>query len=715
MNKKQTSLLLIFAIVVGSFFFFDLGSYLNLAFFQDQRDALVSYQENNFFLSALVYFLLYVFLTAFSLPAATLVTVIGGAIFGFWWGLLLISFASTIGASLAFLMARTILHDWVQQKYGHRLKPINAGIKKDGIFYLFTLRLIPVFPFFLVNVLMALTPIRLRDFYWVSQLGMLFGTALYVEVGVQLGMAESLPAVFSLGMLRIVILLAIFPWLSKWFIAWLKRRKIYKNFPRPKSYDANLVVIGAGSAGLVTSYIAALTKARVILIEKSEMGGDCLNTGCVPSKALIRRAGVNHLLSRADEFGLQSSRAKVDFAKVMQGVRDSIAAIAPHDSVERYTKLGVECIQGEAEILSPFLVKVGDKEISTRHIVIATGARPNVPDTPGLDQIEYVTSDTVWNLSKLPERFLVLGAGPIGCELAQAFSRLGSRVTVADKGIRPVAMEDVDVSDFVHEQFSREGISFLGKHEVIGFEKNASENVAVFKTEQGEARTVFDVVLVALGRKPNTEGFGLEELNVEKNPQGAIKVNQYLQTNYPNILACGDVAGPYQFTHMAAHQAWYASINSLFSGFRKFRVDYSLVPWATFTDPEVARAGLNEIQATEKGIAYDISKYDINELDRAIVDRENKGFVKVLTQKDKDKILGVCIVGYHASDLIAEFILAMKHGLGLKSILGTIHIYPTLAESNKFVAGEWRKNHAPEWIYPWLEKFHRWRRNAQDK
>ena len=710
MNKKQLVLLVLFIAVVSSFFIFDLGDYLQLSFFQDQRDLFLEYKENNFALTSVLYFFLYILITAFSLPAAALVTLAGGALFGFWWALILVSFASTIGACLAFLMARTILRDWVQNKFGNKLKPINEGIEKDGIFYLFTLRLIPVFPFFLVNMLMALTPIRLRDFYWVSQLGMLVGTGLFVEVGAQLEMAESISAVFSIGLVRVLLALALFPWLAKWLVTFLKKKKVYKAFPAPRKFDTNLVVIGAGSAGLVTAYIAAMAKAKVILIEKGEMGGDCLNTGCVPSKALIRSAGLSHLFSRSASFGIKSAAVEVDFPAVMQRVRSVINKVAPHDSVERYTELGVDCIQGEAKIISPYMVEVAGKQISTRNIVLATGARPNVPAIPGLNEIDYVTSDSIWNLQELPKRFLVVGGGPIGSELAQAFARLGSEVTQVDSQARPLPREDEDVSEFMLQSFQEEGIKFLGEHQVHGFQKHAGENQVILKHDGNEFNLAFDVVLLALGRKANVQGLGLETLGLDTTEQGTLKVNEYLQTNFPNIYACGDLVGPYQFTHMAAHQAWYASINSLLSGFKKFKIDYSIVPWATFTDPEVARVGLNEKEAKSKGIEYELTQYQIDDLDRAIADSEDKGFIKVLTQPGTDKILGVTIVGYHASDLITEYILAMKHGLGLKKIQGTIHIYPTLAESNKYVAGEWRKAHAPTWLYPWLEKFHRWRR-----
>lgn len=712
MSSKKVLLLLVVLSLIALFFALDLQQYFNLEFFQAQRDAILVYKSDNFWLSSLVYFLLYIVVAALSLPAAAILTIVGGAIFGFWWGLLMVSFASTIGATLAFLISRTLLHDWVQNKFSRAFKPINEGVKKDGVFYLFTLRLIPAFPFFLVNVLMALTPISTLSFYIVSQLGMLFGTALYVNVGAELGLATTLPDVFNVGVIRAVVVLAIFPWLAKAIISFLRNRKVMAPWLKlkPGKFDTNMVVIGAGSAGLVTAYIAALVKARVTLVEKHRMGGDCLNTGCVPSKALIRSATVRHLIGRADEFGLDSSQASVDFKAVMQRIKSVIQNIEPHDSVERYSALGVDCLAGEARILNPWTVQVGDKELTTRHIVLATGARPFVPPIAGLENIDYLTSDNVWELEHLPARLLVMGGGPIGCELAQAFARLGSKVTLVDMLDRILPREDADVSAYVSECFEQEGIVVKTSQQVSGFETTSTASVALLRHGENEERIEFDRVLVAVGRKANTENIGLETLGVELNKNGTIKVNEFLQSNYPNIFACGDVAGPYQFTHMASFQAWFAAVNSLFGSFKKFRVNYSVVPWATFTDPEVARVGLNELEAEEKDIAYEVTRYGIDDLDRAIADGENRGFVKVLTVPGKDRILGATIVGYHAAELINEFVLAMTHGLGLKKIMATIHIYPTLSESGKFAASEWRKKNAPEWVYPYLERFHKWRR-----
>jgi len=712
MSIKKVVLLVIFLSLITLFFVLDLQQIFNLEYFQTQRDDILAYKAENFWLSSLLYFVLYIIVAALSLPAAAILTIAGGAVFGLVWGLLMVSFASTIGATLAFLLSRTLLRDWVQARFGRYLKPINDGIERDGAFYLFTLRLIPAFPFFLVNVLMALTPISTLSFYVVSQLGMLFGTALYVNVGAELGMATSLPDIFNIGVIRAVAVLAIFPWLAKIMLRVLRNRKVLSPWKKnkPRHFDTNMVVIGAGSAGLVTAYIAALVKARVTLIEKHQMGGDCLNTGCVPSKALIRSASVNHLIKRASEFGLEDASARMNFSAVMKRIRQVIKTIEPHDSVTRYSELGVDCVQGEATITSPWTVQVGEQQISTRHIVIATGARPWVPPIPGLEKMDYLTSDSIWTLDTLPDRLLVMGGGPIGCELAQAFSRLGSKVTIVNRSDRILPREDVDVSEYISQRFKAEGIEIITSREVEGFTQAEGNRIAITSGAEGELHIPFDQVLVAVGRKANTEHFGLETLDVALNPNGTVKVNEYLQTNYPNIFACGDVAGPYQFTHMASFQAWFAAVNSLFGTFKKFRIHYNVVPWATFIDPEVARVGLNELEAEEKGIKVEVTRYGIDDLDRAIADSEAMGYVKVLTVPGKDKILGATIVGYHASELINEFILAMTHGLGLKKIMASIHIYPTLSESGKFAAGQWRKKNAPQWIMPYLEKFHRWRR-----
>jgi pyruvate/2-oxoglutarate dehydrogenase complex dihydrolipoamide dehydrogenase (E3) component/uncharacterized membrane protein YdjX (TVP38/TMEM64 family) len=708
LQRKQIVIVVLLGVCLAAWFYFDLGSFLQLETLHQRIGDLRQWYGNNPLLAGLVYFVCYVVVTTLSLPGAAVMTLAGGALFGFWYALVLVSFASSTGATLALLVSRVLLRDWVQKRFGRHLGAVNAGFEKDGSFYLFSLRLVPLFPFFLINLLMGLLPIRVWPFYWVSQLGMLPGTAVYVNAGTQLGQLQSLSGIISAPLLGSFVLLALFPFMARWLLAVLQERRILARHTRPKRFDNNLIVIGAGSAGLVASLIAATVKAKVTLIERHRMGGDCLNTGCVPSKALIRSARVAQYARRAEEFGLAPMSVEVNFPRVMQRVQDIVRTIEPHDSVERFTSLGVNCVHGDARILSPWAVQVNGQTLTARHIIIATGARPRVPDIPGLATLDYLTSDTVWEIRDLPERLLVVGAGPIGCELAQAFARLGSSVTLATHADRLLPREDPEVAELVYATFRCQRITVHLNYDPLFFSAGEGGQTCVFNTTRGQRKLSFDRVLLAVGRSANVKEMGLEDLGIAVGPSGTIAVDECLRTAIPTISACGDVAGPYLFTHMAAHQAWYAAVNALFGRFRRFKVDYSVVPWATFTDPEVARVGLNEDEARERNIACDVTRYELDDLDRAIADGEAHGFIKVLTEPGRDRILGATIVGYHASELINEFVLAMKHGLGLGKILGTIHIYPTLGEGNKFAAGEWRKARKPEGLLRWVERYHRW-------
>ncbi|MGE4593796.1 FAD-dependent oxidoreductase [Alcaligenes sp.] len=713
MNYKKISLLTLLLVIVLAYFVFDLGQYLNLQTLKTQHEAVTAYQASHPAQVIGAYFIVYVVATAISVPGAVLLTLAGGAMFGLLWGTVIVSFASTIGATLAFLMSRFVLRDWVSQRFGQRLVAINRGIDREGHFYLFTLRLVPAFPFFLVNLLFGLTAMKAWTFYWVSQLGMLAGTLVYVNAGTQLAQLDSLSGILSPALLGSFALLGIFPLVAKKIVAAINRNKVFARWNKPARYDRNLVVIGGGSAGLVTAYIAAAVKAKVTLVEKHKLGGDCLNTGCVPSKALIRSAKFLSHLSRSRDFGIGTAHADFDFSDIMQRVQSIIKTIEPHDSAERYTKLGVDVVQGSARLLSPWEVEItrednSTQRLSARSIVIATGARPFVPPIPGIEDVGYLTSDTVWDLRMLPRRLIVLGGGPIGSELTQAFARLGSQVTQVEMGDRIMMREDPEVSELVMARFRAEGVDVRTNHKAKQFITEDGQNVLIAEHAGQDVRIPFDAVLVAVGRTANLDGFGLEDLGIPTNR--TVETNEFLQTNYPNIYAAGDVAGPFQFTHTAAHQAWYAAVNALFDPLKKFKTDYSVIPWATFVEPEVARVGLNEQEANEKGTPYEVTTYGIDDLDRAIADSEAHGFIKVLTVPGKDKILGVTIVGEHAGDLIAEYVLAMKHGIGLNRILGTIHIYPTLAEANKYVAGNWKRAHAPQKVLKWVERFHAWRR-----
>ncbi|WP_086608739.1 FAD-dependent oxidoreductase [Erythrobacter donghaensis] len=711
---KKLAILAALAAVIAAYFVFDLGQYLTLAGIKAGVAQWEAFYAENPVAVLAGFFAIYVAVTAASLPGAAIMTLAAGALFGVVTGTILVSFASTLGATLAFLSSRYVLRDTIEARFGERLKAINAGVERDGAFYLFSLRMIPAFPFFVVNLVMGLTRIRIWTYVWVSQLGMLLGTAVYVNAGTQLARIESLSGIASPGVLGSFVLLGIAPWLAKLVIGFVKRRRVYAGFTKPKAFDRNLVVIGAGSAGLVSALIGATVKAKVTLVEAKDMGGDCLNTGCVPSKALIKSAKVAAMMRGADKYGLTPADPQVPFKAVIARVMDAIKTIEPHDSVERYEGLGVDVVKGFAKIIDPWTVEIamndgGTKRLTTRSIVIASGAEPVVPPIPGIEASGYLTSETMWDafaqMDASPARVAVLGGGPIGCELSQALARLGSQVTQIEMGDQVLGREDGDVAALAQAVLEADGVRVLTGHKAVRIEGRT----LIAESGGAEVPVPFDTLLVAVGRKARLKGFGLEDIGVDTDK--TVVTDEYLATKFPNIFAAGDVAGPFQFTHTASHQAWYASVNALFGMFRKFKADYRVIPAVTFLDPEVARVGINEREAAEQGIDVEVTRYELDDLDRAIAESETKGFVKILTPAGgKDKVLGVTIVGAHAGELIAEYVLAMKHGLGLNKILGTIHAYPTMVEANKFAAGNWKKAHKPEGLLRWVERYHDWMR-----
>ena len=707
MTRSKLAVVVVFVVAIAAFFAAGGHRYFSFENLRAQQAALEGWRETHPQGAALGFFALYILFTSLSLPAATILTVLAGAIFGLGPGTLIVSFASAIGATIAMLAARFVLRDWVQARFGRRLEGINRGVEREGAFYLFTLRLLPPVPYFLINLAMGLTPIRTWTFYWVSQVAMFPATLLYVNAGTQLARVKSPHDILTWQLIGALVLLGIFPLLAKRVVDFVKARRVYARWTKPRKFERNLVVIGAGSAGLVAAYIAAAVRAKVTLVERDRMGGDCLNTGCVPSKALIKTAKVLSQIKRARNYGLKNASADFDFAEVMDRVQRVIRTIEPHDSVERYTQLGVECIRGEARITSPWTVEVAGRTLSTRAIVIAAGAEPFIPPIAGIESMDCLTSETVWQLRELPRRLLVLGGGPIGCELAQAFARLGSKVAQVEMLPRLLPREDPEFSDMVAQRMRADGVDVLTGHKAKQFLRENGKKILV--CENG-ARIEFDALLCAVGRVARTKGYGLEELGITISKARTVDTNEFLQTAYPNIYACGDVAGPYLFTHTASHQAWYASVNALFAPLKRFRADYSVIPWATFTDPEVARVGLNETEARERNIDFEVTTYDIGELDRAIADEAAHGMVKVLTVPGSDRILGATIAGEHAAEQIVEFVAAMRHGFGLNKILGTIHIYPTFAEANKYAAGVWKKAHAPQRLLARIEKLHAWLR-----
>ena len=728
-------LLLLIASAIAAFFTLGLGDELTLEALKERRTELSVLLDVRPLLLIGGFFLIYVAVTALSLPGAAVMTLAAGAIFGLVTGTIIVSFASTIGASLAFLSSRYVLRDWVKSRFGRRIDAIDRGIEKDGAFYLLTLRLIPAFPFFLINLAMGLTAMRLLAFALVSQVGMLPGTIVYVNAGTQLARIEGTGDSLSPALIGSFVLLGLFPLIAKWLVARWRRRRVYKGWRRPRRFDRNLIVIGGGAGGLVSAYIAATVRAKVTLIEAKEMGGDCLNTGCVPSKTLIAAARTAHEIRSA---GIEHV---TPFADVIERIHSAIAAIAPNDSPERYRGLGVDVRQGYARLVDPWTVEIdGGERLTARSIVVAAGGEPAVPDLPGLAESGFLTSDSMWDAlrarDRAPERIAILGGGPIGCELAQAFARLGSRVTQIEHGPRLLAKEDEEVSALVEEVLRADGVDIRTKCEAVRVEGkvlilkalpleggglggggvNEVQCVSGDSTPprtpppQGEGNRAipFDELIVAAGRQARLRGYGLEELGIETDR--TIVTNDFLETRFPNIYAVGDVAGPYQFTHFAAHQAWFASVNALFGAVKRFRADYSVLPRVTFTDPEVAAVGHNESSAREAGIDFEILRYDLAHLDRAVCEGSTRGFVKMLVAPGKDRILGATIVGAHAGEMLAELVLAMKHGIGLNKLLGTIHAYPTMAEANKYAAGEWKKAHKPERLLAWVDRWHGWRR-----
>ena len=714
---KKLLILAGLAAILGAFFYFDLGNQLTLENFKARQAEIDAIYRQSAWLVIGIFFVAYVLMAAASIPGAAIMTVVAGALFGLITGTIVVSFASTIGATFAFLGSRFLFRDWVQSKFKDRLKAINQGIEKEGGFYLFTLRLVPAFPFFVVNLVMGLTSIKTRTYYWVSQIGMLLATIVFVNAGTQIAAIQDVGDIASPALLASFAALGLVPWVAKWVLARIKSRRAYAGYKRPAKYDRNMIVIGAGAAGLVSSLIGATVKAKVTLVEASKMGGDCLNYGCVPSKALIKSAKVAQQMRHADKYGLDQTEASFSFKAIFQRVHAIIAEIEPKDSVQRYTDLGVDVVQGHAKIIDPWTVEIAKNggetiRLTTRSIVIAAGAEPFVPQLEGLEQSGYLTSDTMWDefvqMDEMPKRITVLGGGPVGCELSQAFARLGAKVTQVERDGRILLREDEEVSALAKESQEASGVRVLTGHNARRVEVNGGEKQLIVEHDGRETTIGYDALIMAVGRKARLNGYGLEELGIDTDR--TVVTDDYLATVFPNIFAAGDVAGPYQFTHTASHQAWFASVNALFGQFKKFKVDYRVIPWVTFTDPEIARVGLNEQDAQEQGVDYEVTTYGPDDLDRAITESETKGFVKVLTPPRKDKILGATIVGANAGELLAEYTLAMKHGLGLNKILGTIHPYPTMAEANKFAAGEWKRANKPEKLLEYMEKYHKWRR-----
>ncbi|MGV6825383.1 MAG: FAD-dependent oxidoreductase [bacterium] len=709
MTHKSKILLLGLLVVIVGVAWVAPGDLLTLEQLKAWREQLQGYYADQPELTMLSFVAVYVVVTALSIPGAAVLTMAGGAIFGLGMGLVLNSISATIGATLAFLISRYLLRDWVTQKFPGQLGSINRGIEREGGFYLFALRLVPIFPFFLINLLFGLTTMKTLTYMLVSWAGMLAGAAVYTNAGLQLAQIDSAGDILSADLVGAFILLGLLPLLSRHLVQFLRARRVYKGWRKPEGYDYNLVVIGGGAAGLVAAYAGASMRAKVALIEQDRMGGDCLNTGCVPSKALLHLAGLRAKSARAAELGLATGVSSPRLESMMDHVVEAIESIAPHDSRERYESLGVEVISGSATIVSPWEVSVGDRQLTTRAMVVATGASPWIPPIKGIEDIAYLTTETVWSLSQLPEHLTIIGGGAVGCELAQAFRRLGARVTIIEMASGLMGQADSDVAEAVFETLVADGVEVMTSCVPVSI--RSGDAPVLFCNQMGkELALPVDQLLVAVGRRPLLDGLEGEGMELGRDESGSLRSDEYLATAYPNIFAAGDVTSGAQLTHAAGSQGWTAAVNALTQGLWRSRADASVMPQVLYTEPEVATVGATSRQLDAEGVSYEVTKYDLADLDRAITDRSGNGFVKILTAKGNDRILGAAIVAPRAGEMIMEYVLAMKHGLGLRKLLATIRPYPSYADAGKLAAGLWQKEHLPIALLEWLQRFNRFRR-----
>ncbi|MEI7785895.1 MAG: FAD-dependent oxidoreductase [Betaproteobacteria bacterium] len=691
------------------------GTWLSLEALREHQKDWWIWQASHPWLARAAFATVYVGVTGMSLPGATVLTLAGGALFGFVEGAVLVLLAATLGATLAMVVARYLLRDLARHYAGRWHAALERGMARDGNFYLLALRLLPVFPFFAINLAMGLTQMRAGPFAAISLVGMVPATLVYVHAGGALSRLRSASDVWSADLLLALAALAALPLLLRWALPrWRARRALARWWAqRPQRFDRNLVVIGAGAGGLVTAYMASALRAKVSVIEAERPGGDCLYRGCVPSKTLIHAARQMHQARQAGQFGVQVGEPALDGPALMRRLQQVISQIEPHDSAERYTALGVEVLKARARILNPWTVELqdgqGTRQLSTRAIVVATGSTPVLPQWPGLEQVDAVTSDTLWDrlaaLQQIPRRILVVGGGAIGCELSQALARLGAQLTLVEQGPQLLAQEDTDVGEAALQALQAAGVEVLLQARVQRCGRDEQRH-ALVHSAAGERRIEFDLLLLALGRRPRWQGLGLEALGLKE-----FVVDEYLETPIPGIFAAGDVTGQGQLTHAAGHQGWHAAVHAV-QGFYRMRADRALMPQTLFLDPQIARVGLNEKQAQAQGLAYDLTRLDLAELDRAIIEGSRSGFIKLLTAAGSDRLLGVCIVGEQAGELLAEFTLAMNNGLGLKRVLASVHPYPTFSQANQLAAGAHRRTHQPRWALPWLKRYHAWRRGG---
>jgi pyruvate/2-oxoglutarate dehydrogenase complex dihydrolipoamide dehydrogenase (E3) component/uncharacterized membrane protein YdjX (TVP38/TMEM64 family) len=687
----------------------------------------------------------------------SLLTLGAGFVFGIVVGTITVSIASTLGATAAFLLGRTLARPWIEARVAHRPKfrALDEAVRRQGFKIVLLTRLSPIFPFNLLNYTFGLTRVSLRDYILASWIGMLPGTVMYVYLGTTLKTLADLAAgnvptsvgqqvLFGAGLVATVAVTVL--------ITRLARKALQEAIPPPTRQTEplahgdlampntvqvlpddvhnqtlvanvhprdwvnpqpqsryNLVVIGAGTGGLVCAAGAAGLGARVALVEKHLLGGDCLNVGCVPSKALLRAARAYADVRDAAGFGVTvPPGAKVDFPAVMERMRRLRAGISPNDSAARFHSLGVDVFLGAAHFTGPDAVEVNGQTLRFARAVIATGGRPIQPPIPGLAEAGFQTNETIFSLMELPRRLAVIGAGPIGCELVQAFARFGSQTFLVGKQPQILPREDPDAAQLVETALQHDGVQLLLGHDLRRVERSGGERVLCLESPHGPKEIRVDDILVAVGRVPNVDGLNLEAAGVAHDSRIGVQVDDRLRTTSPRIYAVGDVCSRYQFTHAADAMARLAIQNALFFG--GARLSALTIPWCTYTDPEIAHVGLYERQAQEQGIAVQTLTQPLDGVDRALLDGETAGFVRVHLRRGTDKILGATIVARHAGDMISELTLAMTGGLGLRTPARTIHPYPTQAEAIKKVADAYNRTRLTPFVKRMLDKWMAWTR-----
>ncbi|MBA3536096.1 MAG: FAD-dependent oxidoreductase [Tatlockia sp.] len=709
MSKKLRSwlpLILLLGLLI-LFFSLRLDKYLTFTSLRENRATLISWTKEHFFMAALLYMSCYTLAVAASVPGAVFLTLAGGFLFGVVFGTVFVIVSATLGATALFFAVRTSFGDWLAKSALSWLGRMREGFQQNAFSYLLMLRLVPLFPFWVVNIVPALLGVDAKTFIITTFFGILPGSIVYVMVGNGLSHVFEANQTPNLGIIfDIKVLLPLLALAALSFIPILYKRvnpKEQKKNPKTNQIKCDLSIIGAGAGGLSVAAVAAQLGLKVVLLESGKMGGDCLNYGCVPSKSLLAAGKIAYQLRHAAQFGISSKGLEIDFKKVMQQVHAVIKVLAKNDSVERFESLGVQVIKAVARFSGVNTLVAQDRVIEARRIVIATGSSPFKPPIPGLEDTPYLTNETIFNLTEQPKHLIVIGGGPIGCELAQAFSMLGSKITLIE-GFNLLPKDDVDCVAILRAQLKAMGIIIHEQAKVLGVEPHAHGGIKVSINQAGEKLAIRGShLLIATGRRANVENLDLEKAGIVYSNKG-IEVNSRLQTSNRRVYALGDVVGPYQFTHMATYQAGIVLRNIAFK--IPAKVDYRAIPWVTYTLPEIAHVGLLAEEAL-KHADIQFTEWSFLENDRAQTEHSLEGKIKIISDK-KGRVLGVTIVGAHAGELILPWVIAIREKRTLRSFTDAVSPYPTLSEISKRVAGEFYKSklfsNKTRWLVGLLKK-----------